>query len=734
MLPDDLQTSFGYVIFPLLGFVVLLSLALISFLRGGGKRTNILFAAICFLAAILNADMVLISILPDERLALQVDRMIHVVFVFSIPVYICFVHAFLEIRRRRWLEIAAFISSIAFLAIVPTDLYYSGFNYYSFGRVARAGKLFYLFSAVIVFTVLYCQVLLYVGMSRAVDNIQKNRITYVFWGMGISALLLALAILPVIGIPFYPVGNFSFIPSMLLAYGVLRYDLLDIGAFVRRGTVYVILTGILTVLYIIIIFLSHTLFLSSGVGNSFLLSVVLALIIVLLFSPLKEWVQGIIDRLFFRGRYNYRELLGEISGRLASMLNLRQIRGFLTGKIGEVLQVEGVSLITAEDGHYRLYRGENDSEGEEVPVEIEPLIPALQSAKRPLTGAAVERFSLGSAERKAFAEIFKALDAAMIVPICSWEGLVGFIAIGQKRSGELFVDEDLKLLTTIAYQAAMALENARSYEALASLNRNLEQKVAERTAALRDALAEKERTQEHLIQSESLAAIGQLVAGAAHELNNPIAGAMSLVETSADTIAGWDEEMESREEVLDDLRFSLGELQRAGKIIRSLLDLSRQTQTYLEAVDMNRAVDDALRVLQNQLKQMKVVIEKDYGEIPAVEGNFANLGQVLINVIRNALQALPEGKGQIALSTCHRPATDTVVVACRDSGTGIPAAVLKDVFKPFFTTKKVGRGTGLGLYISHEIVRRHEGRISVESEEDKGTLVTIELPCKRRES
>jgi two-component system NtrC family sensor kinase len=245
---------------------------------------------------------------------------------------------------------------------------------------------------------------------------------------------------------------------------------------------------------------------------------------------------------------------------------------------------------------------------------------------------------------------------------------------------------------------------------------------------------EKERTQEQLIRSESLAAIGQLVAGTAHELNNPIASAMSLVETSVETIGGWEGQQGDREEVVDDLRFSLGELRRAGAIIRSLLDLSRQTQTYMETVDINRAVDDALRVLFNQYKNLPVEIIKDYDETsPSVRGNFANLGQVLINIVRNALQALPGGRGKITLTTRRCSAADTVVIECSDTGTGIPAALLKDIFKPFFTTKTVGRGTGLGLYLSHEIIRRHGGQIRVTSDQGRGTTVTVALPCERRE-
>jgi two-component system NtrC family sensor kinase len=272
------------------------------------------------------------------------------------------------------------------------------------------------------------------------------------------------------------------------------------------------------------------------------------------------------------------------------------------------------------------------------------------------------------------------------------------------------------------------------YNELEKLNQELERKVEERTSDLRQALAEKERTQEQLIQSESLAAIGQLVAGTAHELNNPLASAASLLQNSAETISEWPETFREREEVIDDLTFSLKELRRAGDIVRSLLGLTRQTQTYVEPVNINVAIDDALRVLHNQLKTLPVSIEKNYEEaLPPVEGNFANLGQVFINIIKNALQALEEGKGVISLKTSYRRETDSVFFECRDTGEGIPAAHLKDIFKPFYTSKPLGKGTGLGLYISHEIIKRHGGDISVSTEPGKGSVFVIELPCKRGE-
>lgn len=732
MVPNALKAaSAGYIIPPILGFLVLISLALISLLRSRRKPADILFGIICLLAAAFNADMALVAVIPDESLALRIDRTVHFFFVFSIPAYIRFVHSFLGIGNRRWIERIALFFSMTFLIAVPTNLYINGYYEYGFGRIARAGSLFHLFSAAIGFTVLYSLAILYRAMKGCADNHRRNRIKYIFGGMGFSALLLALNILPVSGIPLYPMGNFSFIPAVFLAFGVLKYDLLDIGVLIRRGTVYFLLTGILTALYILLIFLFHALFLGFGAGDSLVLSLLMALIIVLLFNPLRGRLQELIDRLFFRGRYDYRELLREVSGKLSSLLSLWQIRELLIGTIRDVLQVEGAALLLAEGEGFRLYEsGKPEGVRKEPAADVLSLIHYLSGEKKPLSRAAVDGIQAPPDSREGIAGLFDRLGAALVIPIPSREGLSGLICLGQKKSGELFVDEDLELLTTMANQAATAIENAQSYEALASLNRDLEGQVEKRTEALREALAQKERTQQQLIRSESLAAIGQLVAGTAHELNNPIAAAMSLIASSAETISAWDVRPEQREEVVDDLNFSIGELRRSAAIIRSLLDLSRQTQTYVEAVDMNRVIDDALRVLHNPLKKMPVEIVKVYDNaLPLIEGNFANLGQVMINIIRNAMQALPEGKGCITLAS--RREGDTVVVECRDTGTGIPSGCLKDIFKPFFTTKKVGQGTGLGLYLSHEIIRRHGGQIRVESQEGRGTVFTVELPVER---
>jgi two-component system NtrC family sensor kinase len=141
---------------------------------------------------------------------------------------------------------------------------------------------------------------------------------------------------------------------------------------------------------------------------------------------------------------------------------------------------------------------------------------------------------------------------------------------------------------------------------------------------------------------------------------------------------------------------------------------------------------DALRVLHNQYKDTGIEIAEDYERgMPTVQGNFANLGQVVLNIIKNAIQAVDPDAGRILLNTRWSSENSQLVFTCHDNGPGVAAVIRRDVFKPFFTTKPVGQGTGLGLYICHEIIRKHGGAIELESDQGRGTVVKVSLPVDR---
>ncbi|MDZ4164734.1 MAG: ATP-binding protein [Smithellaceae bacterium] len=718
----------------IIGSFVMFSISLMALSRGRKNPTNLLFFGITFLGALINADVALISIIEDKTLALTLDRMTYLFFVFSPPVYIQFVHYFLGLKKRKSLEYFAYGLSLIFLFFVPTPLFIEGLYQYDFGTIARAGPVFHAFSLLVAFTVIYCLKTLYEGMKRATENQEKNRIKYLLVGMGFSALMVSLNILPVSGFHIYPMSNFSFVPALFLAYGFLRYDLLDIGVLIRKGTIYFILTSILTIIYVFLVWGFNFFFWGTARTDGLFLPLIFALLMVLLLNPLRQLVQGAIDRLFFRGKYDYQERMKEISEHFTTFLRAAEIKDAIIRFVLETLQVsQAVLLLSGEDG-----RLEMANQGKEIvfrepgrnPSPDNALSAFFRNHKGPITGPQLDAAGIANQERTELARLFADTRATILVPMLSRGRLMGLIGLGQKMSGELFVPEDLALLSTLANQAVIALENAESYEALERLSRELERKVQLRTADLSRALKEKEETQGRLIQSETLAAIGQLAAGAAHELNNPLAAAISLIQTGVDSMESGDLSRENEAELLDDLRFTLKELRRAGDIVKSLLGVSRQKETYVEPVNINRVLEDSLLILYGQYKHTAVEIERCFApDLPVMEGNFAALGQVMMNIIKNALQSLPGGKGRITITTgC---AGDKVLVEIRDTGRGMTPGEMKDIFKPFFTTKSVGEGVGLGLYIAHAITERHEGKVRVESKPGQGTAFTLELPLRR---
>lgn len=290
----------------------------------------------------------------------------------------------------------------------------------------------------------------------------------------------------------------------------------------------------------------------------------------------------------------------------------------------------------------------------------------------------------------------------------------------------------------------------------------LEQKVMERTAVvesqkkeLEDYIFQLKKTQHKLIESEKMASLGQLTAGVAHEINNPINfisnGVQTLRENFRDIKAslsaylGLDPtkatekhlrqlaEQDRHNQVADALEDSEmlfpsieNGVERTVNIVRSLRNFSRLDENEFKKSNLHEGLDSTLQILQNQIKK-KAVVVRDYGEIPPVTCAAGKLNQVFLNLINNALQAIEE-QGKITISSRHDVEKDQVVIRISDTGKGMTAEVKNKIFDPFFTTKPVGEGTGLGLSISYGIIKDHHGHIEVESEPGKGSTFLVYLP------
>jgi signal transduction histidine kinase len=235
-------------------------------------------------------------------------------------------------------------------------------------------------------------------------------------------------------------------------------------------------------------------------------------------------------------------------------------------------------------------------------------------------------------------------------------------------------------------------------------------------------LSDRKQLEAQLVQSEKMAAIGQLAAGIAHELRNPLAIVMNALFDLRRALPTPPDPT-----VAEDLGIAEEEIGRAQAIIRNLLEFSRESGVEVERIDLNDVLTKTVRLLRKYVEQCGVSIITDLGDVPACVANANAIRQVLLNLVTNAVQAMPDG-GELRLRTM-RVGHDRVRVEVEDTGIGIPADHVASIFDPFYTTKAPGQGTGLGLSVVHTVVQRYGGSIVVNSEPNVGTVFRIDLPC-----
>jgi two-component system NtrC family sensor kinase len=242
-------------------------------------------------------------------------------------------------------------------------------------------------------------------------------------------------------------------------------------------------------------------------------------------------------------------------------------------------------------------------------------------------------------------------------------------------------------------------------------------------AAIRE---RRRQNQEKLARSDRLATIGQLAAGVAHEINNPLGSILLFSRLIMQQVPPEGKVRENLERIEK-------ETKRCHSIVQSLLDFARQHEPKVEPIDIHKLLDSTLRLFENQYLFHNIEVVRHYAlNLPLIRADQSQLQQVAMNIIINAADAM-NGKGRLTIETCESAEEGQIEISITDTGTGIPAEIMNRIFDPFFTTKGVGHGTGLGLSVSYGIIQRHNGDISVSSAPGVGSTFTITLP-KMKES
>lgn len=356
-------------------------------------------------------------------------------------------------------------------------------------------------------------------------------------------------------------------------------------------------------------------------------------------------------------------------------------------------------------------------------------------------------------ERQFFLETLD-YRAVVFIPVHTQSGKMGAISCSHSSKTRCWSDSEVQLLERVADQLAIALTQAELYEQ----SRAIADSEANKALELQEALLKLQHTQTQLIQQEKMSSLGQLVAGVAHEINNPVSfiyGNITPAKTYIEDLLNLVElYQESYPNPTPEIQTELAEIdwefmqkdflslldsmktgaERIRQIVQSLRNFSRLDEAEIKPVDLHESIDSVLLILENRLKanleRPAIQVVKEYGNLPLVECYAVEINQVFMNLLLNAIDALEEvplKQPRIRIVT-EVWETEELAIRLLDNGVGIPAEIKKRIFDPFFTTKIVGKGTGLGLSVVYKIIEKHGGTIECISADEKVTEFAIKIP------
>jgi len=535
-------------------------------------------------------------------------------------------------------------------------------------------------------------------------GVERLQVKYCLLGMFFTS---SIGLLSNLFLPMAGVSKFNWLgPSLTMimvgftTYSILKHRLMDINIVLKKGTTYILLLLLLFIPSFLLILLGQKIFYGK---INYLFTVMMFSVLFLaaiLFHRIKPGTEKAVEHLLFKNRYNYRETLGKFSKAMVNIFDLQSLSGRIIETITQTMGVDKASLFLLDDEKrgYDLFESKNIK----MPTPT-PLLP--QGAPLPgylqKMGEIIVREELAKGanipELNGVIQQMSLLEAEVSIPLISKRQLIGIINLSHKFNKDVYYQEDIELLTTLANQTAIAIENARLFEDL-------------------------KKSKSYIRRADRLASLGTLTAGLAHEIRNPLVAIKTLTQLLPERL----EDEEFRNHFLS---IAAGEVDRISHLVNELLDFARPSSPKLEFEDVNSILDGMILLVSTESKKKHIHVDKQYApELPSVKVDGEQIKQVFLNVLLNAIEATPES-GEITVKTRSflKPGGEPYLqVEFKDTGCGIPQEYLEEIFNPFYTTKTTG--SGLGLSISNQIVLDHKGYIDVESQVSKGTSFFINLP------
>jgi signal transduction histidine kinase len=687
------------------------------------RHRNLVFAYLAACLAVWNFGVFGLRATQDDATALVWERMLHLG---VIPIPVLFYHyvlAFLDLPRRRAALTSGYVLAGIFVSVAPTPAFLAGVRETPWGFVPEAGVLYIPFFV-------YFQTYLALGLVRLVaayrrpcTSVKRNRTLLVILGVIVSLFGGGIDFLRFIRDWewLYPAGiptNALF--ALALGIAIVRYRLMDVGALVRRMVLYLVASAALAPVLFLAVYVGDVVFVrraaEGGTANPDLGFLARdALVLLLIFTvalPLLRKLEFALARLMFQRAHGVRDALVALTKALPALADPGALARALTeGLVARIPAIHATLFVRdRSSGSYAIaHSAIADADRRPTGADrAEDLSMWLRMTRATLV---VEESAVPADAYAGMRDCLADLEdnrTALVLPLFAENELVAILGIGEKVSGEVYNPAEIELLEAALQETGIALKNAGLYH------------------ELREQMEALQRAQGQLVHSAKLAALGELAAGVAHELNNPLMVILGNSGLLLRECAG-DAGIERRASVV------VEEATRAGKIVRDMLDFARRREPTREPVGIADVLERVLTLMQARLRTVRVDVDRGFvAALPAVAADRDQLTQVFLNLVANAIDAMPNG-GRLAFegeATMHDGA-EAVAVRVRDTGSGIPDHVLPRIFEPFYTSKPEGAGTGLGLAITLGIVRDLGGTIEVESQPGIGTSMRVVLPVAR---
>ncbi|MBM4439070.1 MAG: GAF domain-containing protein [Candidatus Rokubacteria bacterium] len=692
-------------------FALALNLLLLGSALAGDRRNrrHYTFAAFAAALAVWNVGVFGLRGATDAQTALNWEYVVHVG-VIPLPAIFChYVLAFLGVERQRVSLAIAYTFAAVLLVVSPTAFFITGVRETAWGWVPVAGPLYAPFFVYFQSYLVIGLVLLVRSHRTVASSFRRNRTRLVIFGVVVSLAGGVVDFLRfILGWErLYPLGiPANAVMAMALGLAIVRYRLWDVGLVAKRVLLYGLVAFGLAPLAVGALYAASRLGMDPGFAPTATSGIVL-LVVFAAALPLLRRAERAIERVMFAREHGVRETLTALSRDMAAILDLEHLGRALTDGLVERVPVMHATMYLREPGAAGRFVAAAQSVSPSVDV-MAPgaaaldakLVSWLGAVSRPLTLEELAEHAANEDNLRLVAEM-EAGRVALFVPLFLDGELTAVLTIGEKVSTQVFEPAEIRLLEALMGQTAVALRNARLYQ------------------DLRLQMQALERTQQQLVQSAKLAAIGELAASIAHELNNPL----TVILGHAQMLRMHAEDDSSQARKLEKVE---SEALRAAKITRGLLDFSRRREPKHEPVSVNALVPRALDLINSKLRGRTITVDTILEErAPMIHGDADQLTQVLINLAGNAIDAMGES-GRLTVTTSSTE--DGLELAVQDTGAGMDAEQVNRIFEPFYTTKPEGKGTGLGLSVTLGILKSHGGVIAVESAPGRGTTMRVRLP------